>query len=61
MTLHQKALLLPCPHCKAKAGRGCEHMKMPRGRILTAGIRTRRRVHVARFIVANKHQHLEAA
>lgn len=61
MTLHQKALSLPCPHCQAKAGRGCEHTKLPRGRILTAGVRTRRRVHVARYITARVHQELEAS
>lgn len=68
MTLHEKALSLPCPYCEAKARRGCTHMRVAGGhgrpvrrRILTAGVRTRRRVHVARYISARAHMALEAS
>lgn len=46
------ALCLPCPVCKAKAGRGCEFVSDVEGFGLL-GVRTTKRVHEERMIVAH--------
>lgn len=57
--LHATALQQACPYCGADPERGCEWIKLGAGALAWFGVRTRKLLHVARWVAGQQLLRLE--